>query len=503
MSARRTIVWVGGAVPHELAGLAHANRMHICECRIDEDAVNFGSAGFLLMEDSTADSFVEHARRLTHLALASGLYVGLITPAASSTDQLPTVPDHPVLVAANSRFSAIRAGHDFERVRVLYRDFSKVVAFVREQVVEPSANDLLTITGVTSLEHELHVLLARAFFDLAGIHVTLLSGGRSRARVWHIEPGPNDRDRVARPFVAKVHKRGAIAREQANAALVNNLTEPTWCAQLESNRVRDGSTMGLAVYSVARGRPLIADLPERFGPLLGALFEDTLRGLHGHREQRPCHLGECFSEGSQRLGVLRWSSSTVRQAASDAALLGGGGPSAPDTETLSALVDELPACPVHLSTIHGDLHVGNLIACGDRVVMIDFAAVLPSMPVVADLAQLEVSIAWPIGEEAGGNPLSLAARRALYVTPLPSIIPSAEAEFADAPLWALRSLQIIRRYAGEFEPDKLVYAVAVACNLIRYASYPDNGSQEDRAQAYLLASNLLINASRLLHAREN
>jgi hypothetical protein len=52
----------------------------------------------------------------------------------------------------------------------------------------------------------------------------------------------------------------------------------------------------------------------------------------------------------------------------------------------------------------------------------------------------------------------------------------------------------IRKEMSALDGNPITYALAVAFNILRFASYEDNGTAADRALAYTLASRLITAA---------
>ena len=197
-----------------------------------------------------------------------------------------------------------------------------------------------------------------------------------------------------------------------------------------------------------------------------------------------------MSDVCRDLGLLRES------AALDAAARDSGAGLDPSAAIQS--LESLAPVVVQCAMIHGDPHAGNLfVAGGPEVVLIDYGSVRYAYPVVADAACLEISLAFPAGQGAHRdpavyhNPAALEWLAAAYAPPLCAPAPLRPGAPAS---WLAEAIEHIRGHVRQLDPNPVVYPVLIAANLLRHASYPDNGTPTSRALAYRLAITLVTDA---------
>ena len=150
------------------------------------------------------------------------------------------------------------------------------------------------------------------------------------------------------------------------------------------------------------------------------------------------------------------------------------------------------------ATVHGDLHAGNLFVAANSsdVLLIDYGSVLQNAPLVADPACLEVSLCFPPADESRSIRVvrpSQEWRRAAYRPPLdPTVVPA----LPGTDSWLSRAVRAIRVQAQVIDPNPAAYAIAIVSYLVRFASFDDAASVEERALAYELACRLVAAVER-------
>jgi hypothetical protein len=308
-----------------------------------------------------------------------------------------------------------------------------------------------------------------------------------------VHPGSADLARRALPFVVKIHTREKMRAEQSNYSIVRNAVESRLYAPLYSERCVEGHALGLVVYDVVDRattfRVALLTASETFIP---SLFRHTLKGFRACATEDKRPLVPEFEHG--RLKALRWSDA-LREAAAVARVVT---PAVPDVETLRSRLGVFPAMSFVASTVHGDLHAGNLFVPVNTsdVLMIDYGSVLQNSPVVADPACLEVSLCFPPAEESPSIPIvrpSEEWRRAAYRYPVDA---TAVPTLLGTDAWLPTTVRAIRAHALEADPNPAPYAIAVASYLVRFASFHDHASVEERALAYELACQLTAEVER-------
>jgi hypothetical protein len=442
-------------------------------------------ARVLVLEVPESDStFHTWGARIISAALNHGLRVALVQ--YEPDNSLPLMED----ATAVERFFAAVKGlpRDPERTFAFYRDFGRVAQWADRHRPGPGANRGLNLQGDVPEDSAVRLLMQRAFGDLSSISIELLSGGRSGASVWRVQPDISDHSRRALPFIAKVHRRDKMLTERSNYRIVRNAVESRLCAPLDVDRSVEGNSLGLVVYDVVeRALPFKIALSTSPAVLITSLFGQTLRGFHSSLQtstRRP--EAELIA-----LKLLKWSSQTLREAAAN----GSRSCSADcDVNDLERRISSIPAIPLATGTVHGDLTVRNLFAAAGAsdVLLIDYGSVRQNAIAASDPACLEVSLTFSSDEDSSHCPsirISPEWYRAAYRYPLdPSGVPALKGSDS----WVGDAVRAIRSQARLIEPRSVPYAVAVAGYLLRFASFEDNGAEGDRALAYELASALIL-----------
>jgi hypothetical protein len=228
--------------------------------------------------------------------------------------------------------------------------------------------------------------------------------------------------------------------------------------------------------------------------LVASLFGQTLRGFLSRVHSEKRRLGQLVAEG--RPGVLRWTDDLGEAAKVARARV----PALPTPEHLRTLITSAPERPVHLATVHGDLHAGNLFvrANGTDVIIIDYGSVASEAPLVLDPACLEVSLAFPPGDAESvlfADPEAEHTVRSLYRWPLRGGgALEGSRSWPPQQEWLAQAVRAIRMQAFALEPDAEVYGLVLGSYLLRYASFADHASVADRALAYECGCQLVLAA---------
>lgn len=441
-------------------------------------------ARVLVLEVPESDStFHTWAARTISTALNHGLRVALVQ--YEPDNSLPLMEDS---TAVERFFAAVKGlPRDPERTLAFYRDFGRVAQWADRHRPGPGANRGLNLQGDLPEDPAVQLLMQRAFGDLSSISLELLSGGRSGASVWRVQPHISDHSRRALPFIAKVHRRDKMLTERSNYRIVRNAVESRLCAPLDVDRSVEGDSLGLVVYDVVeRALPFKIALSKSPSLLITSLFGQTLRGFHSSLQtatRRP-------EAELNALKLLKWSSQTLKAAATGSRSCS----SDCDVNDLERRISSLPAIPLATATVHGDLTVRNLFAAAGAsdVLLIDYGSVRQNAIAASDPACLEVSLTFSSDEDSSHCPkvrISPDWYRAAYRYPLdPSGVPALKGSDS----WIGDAVRAIRSQARLIEPRSAPYAMAVAGYLLRFASFEDNGAVGDRALAYELASALIL-----------
>lgn len=446
-------------------------------------------ARVLVVEVPMNDSeFFRWGSDLISEALAHGLRVALVQ--YEDDVEVPRMEDEQ---AALRFFAAVKAvRRDPTRAPAFYRDWGRVAQWARDHLPGPGASARLVIHGAVPEEPAAQLLLRRAFHDLCGVSLEVLTGGKSGASVWRVHPSEADRAQRTLPFVVKIHEREKMLAEQSNCLIVRNAIESRLHAALHTERCVEGDALGLVVYDVvARAMPFRIALPAAPDALIASLFGQTLGGFRVCAVKDTREIAPEF--GRSRLKALRWSDA-LREAAEVARAVA---PTVLDVGALEASFLAIPIMPISVATVHGDLHTGNLFvpAGSTDVQMIDYGSVLQNAPVAADPACLEVSLCFPSSEESLMSVVRPSKEwlRAAFRYPLD---PADIANLQGTEAWLPQAVRAIRAQAVSVEPSRVVYSIAVASYLVRFASFDSHAPTEDRALAYELACELVAGVTR-------
>lgn len=346
----------------------------------------------------------------------------------------------------------------------------------------PSSNDDLKISGGIDPTHQF--LIRRAFSDFRAVRGTLLKGGASGAKVYCIAPLEQPRT----PFLAKVDETDRIAAE--------NDRYDKWVHATVGFNHRPNLNKSRTVYT-SRKSVLVEEFLERCQPiyellpfsnpavLIASIFEGALRNWRRDSQLQCIAMAEHhhFSEILNRRDPTFFAAGEYAKKKLRAPY---------DGEELLEACKRAGPMTCTWNRIHGDLHAGNLyVSAGSSdVVLIDFHKT-DTGPAVADPACLEVDLIFNRTKRASK---ALALR--IYKCPIE--IPSLHTSVGHGYDWLLDTIRAIRMMALS-EVDRAPYAFALACYLIRYSSFADNGTERRRAVAACIASQLirsLVNAKK-------
>jgi hypothetical protein len=482
--ARTEVLWIGGAIPKSLCA-ALMVRFNILPVPaeplvIDTMAPN---ARALLIEVRPETKDLAWADCVIDVALEHGLLVVFTTPEFCEDDNAGDIE------ARNHCFNLTKAIVKPGRVRACFSDCAKIETAVALHDPKGGCNRSLDLSGDPRLDASAETLIRRAFHDFEGITLERLQGGKSGAGVWIVRPSVSDRRRRAAPFLVKWNALDKMRAEHSNVTqYACNTVSFRLTPPLHVARCIEGSATALLVFDfIDRAIPFataIRSFPA--GQLIGSLFDHTLAGCLAIATDCVASVLEPYEQN----GVLRWTED-LRAAAAKAQALDSGLPS---SEALRERLRRLAPVSYRIGTVHGDMHVLNLlVAAGSSdVLLIDFGKIMYNMPVIADAACLEVSLTFPPNETRPHLGRSVPTQDVdwlehAYTYPMD---PHAVPPRADDERWLPEVLRAIRGAARQHDPSTASYATGVLTYLLRYASYGDSGSLEDRALAYRLASRL-------------
>lgn len=417
-------------------------------------------------------SFIARIRRTQESLLANGVLIGLVD---GFTD------------AETFQVAATRARVDtaygpesspFTQFQFFWKNWCLAAHRIVLWRPGPNRNDELDISGKIDPKHI--ALMRRAFSDFQGVQVRRLKGGASGAAVYCVTPV----DQPRTPFLAKVDETGRIAGESDRY--------DKWIRKSVSFNNRPNLSRSRTVYSptssllvedfLDRCLPLSAVLPSSNpAVLIASVFEGAMRNWRRDWEVKRLKLA----------GYPYFEKILTRR---DAVFLAAGQyakntlKSPYNGDELLHACTELNEMECTWTRIHGDLHAENLYvtASSSDVVLIDFYK-SDTGPAVADPACLEVDLVFKRAKN-----ISKALKLGLYKLPLR--LPPIHADVGQDSIWLLDAVRAIRMIAIS-EPDRDAYIFAIACYLIRFASFEDNGSGRSRGLAVCIASRLIRSLS--------
>jgi len=506
---RRNVLWIGGTPPLDLRQYCQTNGLSVVAVAPEPDALRRAApaaravvleigatfSGTLsdAMRDASGKGAMNWMAPLVAVARLQGLLVA-VTHAANMSPQ--------------AYYDAAAGLDDPRRVQlpivVAYREWLEVTRRCVAHDPGPGEHVSLRIEGTLPAGDELRLLLCRAFHDVDAVHIDSVSGGKSGAAVLVVSVAGDEARTQPLPFLVKVNEIAKIREEHQKLTEQARRLIPRRCRpDVHVERCVQGEHLALLVQDFEVGVELLAEIVRRggnAGVYIPAIFSTALRNFHYSDGFVTGSLSRAFRD----LKTLRWHSAALAGAAAVAREV----TEVPDVTELRASVEGLPSAQYRQGFVHGDLHIGNVFACGasSEVIVIDFGNVMLG-PVVADTACLEVSISFPardLAAEANGRrqrprPLDADWLRTAYAYPLdpvevavgPRLLGAAGRERAAL----CDALRTIRSAARESDDSRPAYAVAVASYLLRFAAFDDHADTNERALAYEIACTLVRDAN--------
>ena len=255
----------------------------------------------------------------------------------------------------------------------------------------PAANRALSIMGAAApnvgLPPGVRFLLSRGFRDCRTLMVEPLPGGRA-ARVYRVH-AELDRSLVGPmplPFFAKVHSKAAVGAELARyREFVSGFVPAHLHPRIDERRCVEGSTESLLVGGfVECSEPLMDAVIRGMGEgPLQSLCAQTLRGWQTQAFASQPQERQLMA--SLRLNTWDFRPEIVAVASSQGLR--------ENPARLVELLRSRPPVKHVVGPIHGDLHARNVQVRSGESILIDFRSTRCG-PIAADLASLEVSIAF-------------------------------------------------------------------------------------------------------------
>lgn len=357
----------------------------------------------------------------------------------------------------------------------------------------PNASLEISLTGGALLCDQQRFLVQRAFNDCIAVTLSPLAGGRSastfavQAILRASEAGPRPL-----PFFVKLDSPAKIVAErQCYERFAENHIPWYLRPNLQAGRCVVGVEQGILVGSFVEQSESLWDavLKGKGTRYVHALFEDTLMGWRrqGHRDPPSTGaLASALSKVFQHTKISQTVLATAQQF----------GVTHSPKELWGALLN-LPPQKWRRAPMHGDMHAENVRVRNNDAIIIDLANAEMG-PMCADLASLDVWLAFQVPPEGHRSTRELWTKvvGSLYEPRGVNRLPAQE--HSDAGLdWLLSSVRQIRMISMTVCESETEYATAVALYLLRRASYPSEGEDDEyrRAYAYWLGSMLVSSLS--------
>ena len=417
--------------------------------------------------------YIARIRRIKELAMENGVLIVLVNGSGVDSEAFQVVANR---IFADTPGPYGPESATFRPIREFQRNFCWASHEISVWRPGPPTSFSLKIHGDYDPKHE--KLLRRGFSDFVSIEVNHIQGGKSGANVYLVTPSEQHRT----PFIAKVDDTERIAAEaDSYTKFVGETIGFNHRPNLDRARTIYTPRLSMLVEDfVERAKP-VYEILRNSNPavIVSSIFEGALRNWRRDTSSRKVSLSR---EVVHLEKILKLRAPVFFEAAGIARKTLN---SPFDGEELLSACNSIEDQYCNWSRIHGDLHAGNVYVGmgGSDVILIDFYKTGEG-PCMLDLACLEVDIAF------NREKLSHSLAMELYKSPLQ--LPSFQTSIGAGRLWLLDTLRAIRRFALT-DLDHRAYAFALACYLIRYASFEDCGSAESRAIATCVASDLIKN----------
>ncbi len=341
-----------------------------------------------------------------------------------------------------------------------------------------------------TLNEDSAILIRRAFWDCADVHLTPMAKGNSGVDVYRAcaELSGGLHGKWPQPYFLKIGERGKVLAEYKNYVWHVDPYVPFHLGpHLVSDRCCLGSKEGLIVGDyVEEAEDLCDCAPEgRSSPAIACLFDRTLLGWHrrAHPVSTPISQG-LLARFPRKINAIRMTKARELGATLSIA-------------ALRALFERCTSTPVMVGPIHGDLHSGNVRVRATDAIVIDFVQ-HRDFPLVFDAACLEASLLVEGFASDRRSPQEwLASLNPLYETsPLEGAAVN-QANPKNRSFWFHSSVHQIRRYARQWECGPKQYAGALALALLIKAIKNPNALEPEayrRAGAYLVAEKILVSS---------
>jgi len=338
-----------------------------------------------------------------------------------------------------------------------------------------------------TLRDDSMLLVRRAFWDCADVHLTPMEKGNSGVDVYRAcaELTGGLHGQWPQPYFLKIGERGKVLAEYKNYVWHVDPYVPFHLGpHLVSERCCLGANEGVLIGDyVEEAEDLCDCAPEgRSSPAIACLFDRTLLGWHrrAHPEPTPISQG-LLARFPRKINADRMAKARELGAALDLVALRG-------------LFQRCTSSPVLVGPIHGDLHSGNVRVRATDAIVIDFVQ-HRDYPLLFDAACLEASLFVEGFANDKRSPQEwLESLKPLYETPPLEGATVTQANPKNRSFWFHASVHQIRRYARQWEcgPNQYagVLALALLIKAVKDPKAPDRESYR-RAGAYLIAEKIL------------
>ncbi|QPB24580.1 phosphotransferase [Rhizobium sp. 007] len=335
-------------------------------------------------------------------------------------------------------------------------------------------------------------LFRRAFADCTKVSLVELTGGRSDARVFavHRTMDGSDGGVWPQPAFAKLDSPHKIALEYQN---YRKYAEPFIPFGLRPNvsGTYEGSEKALMVGNFVDRSESLWDLARRnvADEAINSLIDDTLAGWRAQAYTRNPDYGS-IAAAMQGAGIFdpeKLQRSHLKHAERQGL-----------RENFPKLWERLKAHSVHYRAcpIHGDLHGENVRVRKGQAILIDLASVAARGPAVADLASLEVWLAFELPPECdadrfGDDVWTREVDRLLAVACFQH--PPGPVDPLSRFAWMANVVRQIRHMGIAAQTTSKEYQTAVAVQLLRRCQWDGAGDADRyrRSHGYVIALNLI------------
>jgi hypothetical protein len=362
----------------------------------------------------------------------------------------------------------------------------------------PVANEGVKIQGdKDGLSEAQLLLLRRAFHDCTSIKLTTIKPGFSGARTFIVDATLLDSESPPEPmpFFVKVGESGKLLDELERFCKYAE-HHITWT--LRPNFVRDRSIFGVAqgilVGTFVADSVSLAECARkgRGVQYITTLFEETLAGFRrGAKESEGAGSVVAALVNFDRHGHIPDERVKAAQEAFGGTMC--------NQETLWRKLVSAPRRQWRKCVMHGDMHGDNVRVRKADAIVIDFAQAQKDGPACADLASLEVWLAFELDGDQNAAKHWQGSMEVLYGPE--NIERALRGEVLDGPGWVHPCLAEIRRLATKCILSSEEYKRVLAVYLLRHASFPaadgELRQQDERRRqyAYWLANRLVASLS--------